>query len=109
MTEEEEQSEILAEDPTVPDEPVDYAAGGWCTPSETLYDIPLITARRGGISFTVAPNVGTMTKKQLRERVTNLEKSLARTRDALRKVQRRSRKLERRNRGLLKIVGKVAR
>lgn len=44
------------------------AAGGWCAPSETLYDfcslettegllsIPEITARRGGINFTKGPD-----------------------------------------------------
>lgn len=45
------------------------AAGGWCAPSETLYDfceletteglldIPEVTARRGGISFTKGPDL----------------------------------------------------
>lgn len=44
------------------------AAGGWCSPSETIYelfgyetaegmiDVPEVTARRGGISFTKGPD-----------------------------------------------------
>lgn len=48
------------------------AAGGWCAPSETIYelfsyhtsegliDIPEVTARRGGISFTKGPDFMTI-------------------------------------------------
>jgi hypothetical protein len=48
------------------------AAGGWCAPSETLYDfcsletsegllsIPEVTARRGGINFTKGPDFATL-------------------------------------------------
>jgi hypothetical protein len=48
------------------------AAGGWCAPSETLYDfcslettegllsIPEVTARRGGINFTKGPDLATL-------------------------------------------------
>ncbi len=48
------------------------AAGGWCAPSETIYelfgyetnegllDIPEVTARRGGISFTKGPDFMTV-------------------------------------------------
>lgn len=48
------------------------AAGGWCAPSETLYDfcsfetvsgilsLPEITVRRGGINFTKGPDYGTL-------------------------------------------------
>lgn len=48
------------------------AAGGWCAPSETLYDfcsletvsgilsIPEITVRRGGINFTKGPDYGAL-------------------------------------------------
>lgn len=48
------------------------AAGGWCSPSETIYelfgyetsegiiDIPEVTARRGGISFTKGPDFMTI-------------------------------------------------
>jgi hypothetical protein len=48
------------------------AAGGWCAPSETLYDfcsyetvsgildIPTVTIRRGGINFTKGPDYATL-------------------------------------------------
>lgn len=48
------------------------AAGGWCAPSEQVYgfleletvsgilDLPTVTARRGGISFTKGPDYGTL-------------------------------------------------
>ena len=48
------------------------AAGGWCAPSETIYslfgyettegllDVPEVTARRGGISFTKGPDFATI-------------------------------------------------
>lgn len=48
------------------------AAGGWCAPSETIYDlfgyetneglisVPEVTARRGGISFTKGPDFMTI-------------------------------------------------
>lgn len=48
------------------------AAGGWCSPSETMYDfcemettdglfdIAEVTARRGGISFTKGPDLSTL-------------------------------------------------
>lgn len=48
------------------------AAGGWCAPSETLYDfcslettegmlsIPEVTARRGGINFTKGPDLAAL-------------------------------------------------
>jgi hypothetical protein len=48
------------------------ASGGWCAPSETLYDfcsletvtgilsLPEVTVRRGGINFTKGPDYGTL-------------------------------------------------
>lgn len=86
----------VAPEPVV-DEEAFVAAGGWCAPDETIYDVPPeIAVTRGGIRFTTPKP---MSKKQLREALRLAHKTLD-------KEYRKNRKLKRRVRRLMHLIEK---
>lgn len=97
-----------------PSTPFMSAGGGWCAPSDNLYpgifDLPEVTAQRGGISFTDGPDfrgltkrVADMTKKELRAEIGRLHREHSKALDTERA---RVRKLRKRNRRLLRLIEK---
>lgn len=61
--------------------------GGWCSPSEIIYDaFPEVTARRGGISFTKRK----LSKREWKERAKRAERLVEQERSRLVTVERRT-------------------
>jgi hypothetical protein len=101
--------------PPTEDEPKPFdltSSGGWMSPHDVAYpllDIPEVTARRGGMSFTFPSDpYNGLGKKELRARLKERDERIREYGNIRAKDARRVRKLERKVRRLLAIVERLA-